>query len=505
METIQEFFPGYYRDSVALMKLSSQLARQDGIVSASAQMATAANIGLMVDSGLLATALAPRPNDLVIVIRSATAAQAQAALDFAEAALDEKKSGSAGAPGEPERSLAMAMAHEGGNFALISTPGEFAGAEALKALKLGLNVMMFSDNVPVGQEVMLKQYAAAHDLLVMGPDCGTAIVSGVPLAFANVIAPGGIGVIGASGTGIQQVTCLIDRWGAGISHALGTGGHDLSQEVGGLSMLSALKLLERDPATRVVVLISKPPAEAVARKVLAAAAAGGKPVVVCFLGSGPREPEGNLRFARTLEEAAVLAVALGGGREAEPVRRSPLETARLAALKARLSRGDLRALYTGGTFCYEAQVLLRDSLPGLSSNTPTQGVAPLADLWTSRGHTVLDLGDDEFTRGKPHPMIDPSLRNQRLVKEAADPRTSVILLDVVLGYGSHENPAAELVPVLAEAGQRRPDLVVVGFVCGTDKDPQGRRDQEARLAAAGMVLAESNAHAVEIVKTLLAP
>jgi succinyl-CoA synthetase alpha subunit len=508
METTQEFFPGCYRDSVALMMLSSRLSQREGVESASAQMATAANIDLMVQAGLLGQAVPPRPNDLWIVVRSQTPEQGREALAFAQAALVEKRSEGESARGEPPRSIEMALAESPeANVVLISTPGEYAGAEALKALKQGCNVMMFSDNVPVEQEVLLKTYASEHELLVMGPDCGTAILGGVPLAFANAVARGPVGVVGASGTGIQQVTSLIDRAGLGISHAIGTGGHDLSLEVGGLTMLSAMNLLERDPQTKVVVLLSKPPAEAVARHILAVAQTLTKPVVVCFLGAGPREPEGNLVFATTLENAAQAAARILGRAVPSREARSAADRLRVEPLRSRRVHGGvLRGLYTGGTFCYEAQVLLRDVLPGLSSNTPTSGVAKMADLWNSRGHTILDLGDDDFTRGRPHPMIDPATRNERLLKEARDPETAVLLFDVVLGYGSHDNPAGGLVAAIvqarAEAQQAGRDLAFVGFLCGTDRDPQGYRQQESDLANAGVLLAESNAHAAELIRAL---
>ena len=289
METIQQFFPNYYRDSVALMQLSAKTAALDGVIAASAQMATAANIQLMVDAKLLTEALPAKPNDLLVVIQAESKAAIDEALAFVTQTLNESSKSSASdgqAQAEAPRSLAMGVnVLPEANLALISTPGDFAGGEAMKALKLGLNVMMFSDNVPVEQEIELKKYARDHNLLVMGPDCGTAIIQSVPLAFANVVRAGKIGIVGASGTGIQQVSCLIDQLGEGISHAIGTGGHDLSEAVGGITMLSGLELLAEDSATDVIVLISKPPAESVAQKVIAAAKNVGKPVVINFLGA----------------------------------------------------------------------------------------------------------------------------------------------------------------------------------------------------------------------------
>ena len=307
----------------------------------------------------------------------------------------------------------------------------------------------------------------------MGPDCGTAILNGIPLGFANVVRRGAIGVVAASGTGLQQVTCLLDRLGAGVSQAIGTGGHDLSHEVGGITMLQSIEALAADPATRVIVLISKPPAADVATRVLEQACAAGKPVVVCFLGVDPKTVEsGDLKGAGTLEDAAYLAASLAG---AEPPKREPLKGLAKTP-KFAPTQKYIRGLYSGGTFCFEASLLLSQVLSPVYSNTPVGGTLRLDDVWRSKAHTLVDLGDDVFTRGRPHPMIDHRLRNERIAKEADDAETAVILLDVVLGYGSHMDPASEIVPAIEGARKRAAtagrEVAFVGFVCGTDRDPQ---------------------------------
>jgi succinyl-CoA synthetase alpha subunit len=367
----------------------------------------------------------------------------------------------------------------------------------MKALRLGLNVMLFSDNVSLADEVALKRAARERGLLVMGPDCGTAIIDGVALGFANAVRRGAIGVVGASGTGTQQLTCLVHQAGAGISQAIGTGGHDLHQDVGGISMLQGLDALARDAETKVIVLVSKPPAPAVAKAVLAAAVRARKPVVVTFIGAPTSEIRGrNLHPARTLEEAALVAVALASGRR--PKRPAPARM-RLPALRLSPKQRYLRGLYSGGTFCYEASALLGDALGSVWSNAPVDARMTLADPWTSRQHTLVDLGDDVFTRGRPHPMIDHRLRNERLLQEASDPEVAVVLLDVVLGYGAHPDPAAEMVPAIrkaqAIARKKRRTLAIVGFVCGTDDDPQGLERQEQALREAGVLLAASSSRA----------
>jgi succinyl-CoA synthetase alpha subunit len=502
MPTLHKVIPKEYRDSVALMQLSAALAKLPGITQASAVMGTENNLNLLRQAGLDIGAVSAGPSDLLIVVQG-DAPALQAALDEAQLRLSSQgQSEVSGAAAKMSaRSLAMAVAEDGdANLALISTPGEYAAAEALKALNLGLNVMLFSNNVSVPEEVMLKRVAREKDLIVMGPDCGTAIINGIPLAFANVVKRGSIGAVGASGTGLQEVTVLIDRFGGGITQAIGTGGHDLSTDVGGISMLKGLKDLAADPDTKVVTLISKPPAKQIANEILAKARASGKPVVVIFLGADAKSLTGaNIYGARTLEDAARAAVALAQGRKPEPVGEEVAMPAGLPKLAR--SQKYIRGLFSGGTFCFQATMLLQASLQ-VHSNTQVGSSLPLQDMWKSEGNTVVDLGDDVFTRGRPHPMIDYRLRTERIVHEAEDPELAVMLLDVVLGFGSNADPAAELGPALATARAvaekaGRP-FICVGHVCGTSGDPQGLARQSEALQAAGMLLADSNAQAVRL-------
>jgi FdrA protein len=506
MATAQKLFRNLYRDSVSLMQLSARLAGLEGMRHAHALMASQANLDLLRESGLPVGDLEAGPNDLLIVIEGEEGALADA-LAAAEAALTRTEPRSEGTYRRAlPRSIAMALGElPTASLALISTPGEYAAAEAWKALRLGLNVMLFSDNVALEDEIALKRHAQQHDLLVMGPDCGTAIVGGIPLGFANVVRRGEIGAVAASGTGLQQVTCLIDRLGKGISQAIGTGGHDLHARVGGITMLQGLEALSADPATQVIVLISKPPDPEVAARVLRAAERAGKPVVVNFLGADPATIRGsNLHAARTLEDAARIAVALVDGRLPGEARAEAEMDPPLAGEFGRLKPDQryLRGLYSGGTFCYEALLLLSEALGAVHSNTPLHPGCVLPDVWQSVGHTVIDLGDDQFTRGRPHPMIDQGLRNERILKEADDPEVAVILLDVVLGYGAHPDPAAEAVRAIRSAqvlaaGDGR-HVAFVATVCGTAADPQGLTHQEAALREAGVLLADSNAQAVRL-------
>ena len=495
-----------YKDSVALMRVAQRLLALPGVVNATLQMGNPANKDILSEAGLLCPAVKDAgPSDIMVVMQARSAAQCAAALAESKAQLAGTEKGSArlgsadqGTAATVARStLAQgAAARPGANLAQISVPGAYAAAEALKALKLGLNVFLFSDNVPLAQEVAIKQEATRRGLLVMGPDCGTAIIGGVPLGFANAVRRGSIGVVAASGTGLQEVTTQIHRMGGGVSHAIGTGGRDLYTEVGGATMLQGIALLAQDPGTRVIAIVSKPPAAEVAARVLAALQATGKPAVVLFLGSDDAAARGSqVRRAHTLVDCAAAAVKLAGiKRTAQAAYALPRRPA-----FAKTQRY-LRALYAGGTFTAEAQVLWARAGLKVWSNVALSDALSLPNpRQRSREHTALDLGDDAFTVGRPHPMIDQAARIERLLSEAADPSVCVVVLDVVIGWGAHADPAAELAPAIvrakAMARQGGRHLAVVGFVCGTEADPQQLSRQEATLRAAGMVLAGNSANA----------
>jgi FdrA protein len=504
MTTAHRVIPNAYKDSVALLAISSKLLALDGIQGASVVMATPANLENLVDAGL-ADGLTAGPSDLVVAVAGDDAATCEAALGAAAELLAERPADDGAAAAEqPPSSIRMAAMRDPSlSLALVSVPGDYAAAEALKAIGLGMSVMIFSDNVPVERELEIKRAADERDLIVMGPDCGTAIVNGIPLGFANVVRRGPIGVVGASGTGTQEVTARIHELGSGVSQAIGTGGHDLAEAIGGISMLRGMRWLEQDPGTKVVVLVSKPPHPTVAAAVLEQAAGMATPVVSIFLGADPEAATGAVVAAGSLAEAADLAVALAEGRPAERAgldigdqARAPLdEIVRGVAPRQRFVRG----IFSGGTFCFEAQLILRAQGLDAWSNTPVHGNAPLADIASSVEHTIIDMGDDQFTQGRPHPMIDPGLRDERLAREAADPTTAVLLVDVVLGYGSTMDPVSGLVEVLEHARSAALDdgrrLAAIVHVCGTSADPQGRADVIEQLRAGGALVAETNAEA----------
>ena len=503
MSTQSRRYPSLYKDSVALMTVSARIGAVPGIAAASAVMATATNVENLARAGL--GDFEARPNDLVVAVSGSDDACAEALrqadeLLAARPAAEGEARAEAAAP-----SLRNALARDPAiNLALVSVPGDYAAAEAMKALQLGLHVMLFSDNVPIEQELALKSCARDRGLLVMGPDCGTAIVNGMPLGFANAVRRGTIGVVGASGTGTQEVTARVHQLGEGVSQALGTGGHDLSAAIGGVSMLQGLRMLAADATTRVIVLVSKPPAPEVAARVLAAASAAAKPVVAVFLGQdGAAITRGNIRGADTLAQAADFAAALARGDQptaAPPVVAEDIRHVLDAATRKMASpQCHVRGVFCGGTFCYEAQLVHAAMGICASSNTPIAGNRALADAWRSEGDTFVDMGDDAFTQGRPHPMIDPSLRDARLRDEAADPATAVVLFDVVLGYGAADDPVSGLLGVIAaaraQAGAEGRAAAFIGHVCGTDLDPQDRAAIVADLKEAGVLVASSNAEA----------
>ena len=496
--------PNLYKDSVALMRVAEQLLALAGVRRATLVMGTSANKEMLAEAGLLAEAVTRAgPGDLIAAVDADSAEAANHALSEAERLLAAAAGVSAAAAETvPLRSLAMATARwPHAQLVQISVPGPYAGGEALKALKGGRHVFLFSDNVAFSEELFIKQYAAAKGLLVMGPDCGTAILDGVPLGFANVVRRGSIGLVGASGTGLQEVTSQIHHLGGGVSHAIGTGGRDVSAEVGGISMLQGLDLLAADGATKVIVVVSKPPSPEVAEKVLAKLAAGTKPAVVLFIGAGTGAGASNIEFVSTLQEAAAAAVRLAGSKPLAVDDRPAVRPPFVASQKY------IRALYSGGTFCYEAQTIWRKLGFTCWSNAPLDRTRKLVDSRISVEHSAVDLGEDEFTLGRPHPMIDPSLRIERLRREAADRSVAVILLDIVLGYGAHPDPAGAITPAIRDArlaaAKEGRSIAVLAFVCGTEDDPQRRSTQEQKLREAGVLVANGSTAAAHAAARLV--
>jgi FdrA protein len=560
--------PSDYHDSVTLMETARELSQLSGVADAAVVMATEANKGILQEAGMLLPEITTATaNDLVVVVRAASDATAKHALKVAEEHLARRpEAGGAGPAFQPRTIRGAVRATPEANLALISVAGQYAVAEAWEALRSGLHVLLFSDNVPIEDEVALKQYAVERGLLMMGPDCGTAIINGVALGFANVVPHGPIGIVAASGTGLQEISSLLAKLDVGITQGIGTGGRDLKEQVGGIMMLEGLKALQRDPETKVLLLVSKPPSPAIAERVLEQVRENHKPTVVCFLGGDPAAAAGGGAIpARTLQEVAYLAAAEVGGYEGPSA--DELIEQEIADLKAQavdlrrtLEPGQiyLRGLFSGGTLAAEALVVWEEILGDVRSNNLLEADVADADAQTvgsgrcvrsnnpleadvadrsgrfvrsnvavgtrnqgsqkpgfaektrflREGHCAVDLGEDEFTVGRPHPMIDNDLRIRRLMQEASDPEVAVIVLDVVLGYGAHPDPASELGPAIrqarARAAEGRRELIVVASVTGTEGDPQGLNRQVQALEEAGAIVCASNATAARLAGFIVA-
>jgi FdrA protein len=508
-----EIRTGVYYDSAFLMQLQRTLSELPGVEDAGVIMGTDSNKELLAHIHLVSPEVeAAKPDDLVSVVRADSEKSAAAALARVEDLLLNKKVASASKT-LPKSIDSAVEAKPNASWTLISVAGRYADIVANDALDLGQHVFLFSDNVSVEAEIELKKKSAEKGLLVMGPDCGTAIIRGMGLGFANKVKLGPIGMVAAAGTGLQQVSSRIAQLGSGMTYGIGTGGRDLSEKVGSATFSQGIDILARDDETKVIVLVSKPPAAMVADKVIKQAKKAPKPVVVCFIGRTPGKlQEGNLYFAGSLDSAAEMAVALAN----DPSGKLLKEVVEKAAIKKEIkvdiskftkSQKYLRGLFSGGTLAYEAQFILEDYLPKVVANAPLHKENKIANSLVSEKHTIIDLGEDEFTVGRLHPMMDNELRIRRFEEEAADPSVAVIMLDVVIGYGSHMDPAGELGSAVAKgiaaAEKAGRHLEVVAVVTGTEDDPQRLSDQIAKMKKAGAYVSTSNEEVVRYAGTLL--
>ncbi|HET6446110.1 MAG TPA: acyl-CoA synthetase FdrA [candidate division Zixibacteria bacterium] len=491
--TINEIRPGAYFDSVVLMQLQRELAQLPGVLDAGVVMATPANCELLTSSGFTFDTDA-RSDDLLIVVEAESEQIAHDALAQVDELMSRKRHTQS--EGFLPKSLQSAAGQlPDSSWVLVSVPGRYAAKVARDGLDINRNVFLYSDNVPLKDEIELKQYATDKDLLMMGPDCGTAIIHGVGFGFANHVRQGSIGLVGASGTGLQVITAEIHRLGAGISHAIGTGGRDLDIEVGALTALKGLNLLAGDDDTNVIVLVSKPPDPEVASRLLLAAWRCGKPVVINLIGHPPPARRlGPLHFASSLSDAASLAALLTQEGVVKGVNPS------ISHVPQGRKPGYVRGLMAGGTIAYEVAIGLQSVLGSLYSNLHIDGGRDLPDIWSSQGHAVLDLGDDTFTQGRLHPMMDNDYRIRRIKQETADEEVGVILFDLVLGEGAHPDPASELAPVIAEIQQEASQMNrVLEFVCiviGTEDDPQDLAHQIEQMTEVGAAVFQDIGEAI---------
>ncbi len=494
MKLYTEVLVSTYQDSVILMRISGQVRQHPGVREVALFMGTPANQALLQQAGLATEAArAAGPNDLIVTVQAESDEQAASAVAAIRELLQATRRQVESAAEFRPRSLASALRQlPGANLAAISLPGAYVRAEAMAALHRNLNLFIFSDNVPLEDEIALKQEAIARGLFCMGPDQGTAYLGGAGIGFANLVARGRIGCVSASGTGLQTVAARLDALGEGISHGIGVGGRDLSQAVGGAMTLFALDALAADPGTQAIVLISKPPHPSVLARIEAKLDAVRKPTVVCCIGSPPRVA-GRTVWVETLDQAADAAVALLAGQAFQPAVPSDAAAVRQALSHAGADAAGkiVLGLYTGGTLAYETSHLLSSA------------------CGAGHPHRVLDLGDDEYTVGRPHPMIDPAVRSAKILEAARDPQVGVLLVDLVLGQGAHENPAEPLAAAFAQAraiaaGDGRA-LACVASIVGTSRDPQDLQAQRATLEAAGIAVLATNPDAARCAAMLVAP
>ena len=508
-----------YYDSVFLMGVNKRLSQTPGVRQSAALMGSERNKQLLAQIGVSGSAIdAAQPNDLIVAVIAETPQTVDAVLAGLDQALQALEKS---APPSSLHTLEDGLRIKPhANLALISIPGEYAAREAMKALESGLNVFLFSSNVSLAEELELKRFTAERGLLVMGPDCGTSLIGGAGVGFANAVRRGTIGAIGPSGAGLQEFTCQVHHAGLGISHAIGAGSHDLSDEIGGITTLAALDALEADPQTEVIALIAKPPGAATLRRLIERVGTCAKPVVGCFLGArlDSVSEKGSITWARTIDEAALAVVRQCGAKgvrrqEASPPSILLTEQERARAAQARsmwaAEQRHLRGVFAGGTFVYQSQQILQEAGFTVYSNAPLDPVYQLEHPDKSQAHTIVDMGDDDYTLGKPHPMIDGAMRRERILAESRDPSLAVLLLDFILGYNAAMDPVGELLDAIIEARQaatrRGGALTVVASICGAEGDPQDLNLQATMLWEAGAIVFRSNALAALFCCELLKP
>lgn len=501
-----------YYDSVFLMGINNKIFAVDGVKNSAVLMGTENNKKLLSEIGLSDPQIDhATPNDLIVFLAAESEEIIRMILDDLDHWFE----------GEQDQSSELQLKTfedglsviPGANLVAISVPGEYAFREAKKALEKGVNVFLFSDNVPITEELALKQYADENGLLVMGPDCGTSLIDGVGIGFANKVRKGSIGVVGASGTGLQEFTSQVHNTGFGISHAIGTGSHDLSDDIGGITTLAALKALERDPNTKVIAIISKPPGLETMKQISDVVSSISKPVVGCFLGLNKDfiQEKQTIILARNIDETVLFTLdEIGEQNTGQGLGLSDEEKKLLEIEKNKLTSSQkyVRGVFAGGTFCYQAQQIFHDSGLEVYSNTPINKPWELSDPDTSKEHSMVDMGDDKYTVSAPHPMIDGTFRRKRILEESKDPEVAVLLIDIILGFNASKDPVGDIIDAIIEAKQlaenRGDHLCVVASICGTDEDFQDKVFQVETLERAGVIVFNSNAKTALFCVELLA-
>ncbi len=497
-----------YFDSVFLMSINKRLLNENGIIQSAVLMGTQGNKKLLADIQVSDLEIDQAgANDLVVAVIAETEKSAEDALDKLDRFME--RTGTVSKL-KQLRTLEQGLDEKpDANLVVISVPGEFAAREAKKALENNLHVFLFSSNVSVEDELSLKKTGCQKGLLVMGPDCGTSIINGKGIGFANSVRTGSIGVVGPSGTGLQEFTCLIHNMGFGISHAIGTGSRDLKDEIGGITTLMALDLLEKDTATRAVSIVSKPAGKKTLAALMARLKNFSKPVVACFLGmkDQPAAKGNSIHFAATIDEAAEKIIPLIGDGSVPKKVGVDQNLVKQEVRSYAKQQKYLRGLFAGGTFCYQSQQILQKAGITLYSNEPLGNASLLSNPDQSIGNTLVDMGDEYYTRGKPHPMIDGTMRSLRITREAADPETAILLLDFILGFNSSNDPVGETIEAILDARKntkmQNRHLTIIASLTGTEEDKQEMSTQSKLLKEASVIVTHSNAAAVSLCAAIL--
>ncbi|TYB83804.1 MAG: acyl-CoA synthetase FdrA [Kosmotoga sp.] len=497
---------GKYYDSVTLMLVAKELKKQTEINDATLNMATEANIHIMEDAGFVINQMNITPDDLLIGI-DCEGTNCDEYFDIAEKYLKDQPWREDTEVNEyrPKSISGAISLLQNANLSLISISGKYAANEAMKSLENNLNVMLYSNNVPLNDEIKLKNYAKKRNLLVMGPDCGTALIKGKGLGFCNECPVGPIGIVAASGTGLQEVMVQLSRRNVGVKHAIGTGGRDVKSEVGAISFLSGLDALADDDDIKVIIALGKPPSPDIRKLIINKLKEINKLGVVCFMGDKPENDEERIKYTTELEECAEVTSKLLSGGDCTQSRKKlskEIEDSINRYTSIHVKKGFLRGLFTGGTLCYEAQYIASKKLNGVHSNVPLNKKMKLKDSLNPVGHSFIDYGEDEFTQGRLHPMIDPAFRAEQIFKQSKDSEVAVILFDVMLGYGCASNPADDIIKSIKKAGtQTRP--VYIAYICGTKDDPQKLIIQRNKLENEGIIVCKSNARAAHLASSLV--
>ena len=492
----------FFRDSVQMMQFSQQLKDEQGVIDAAIVMSTVLNkntlknMNLLTEDGISAT-----ENDTLISINCQDENSLSNAIQKAEQLLT---SISAKAKNE-FTSLASALdTFSDANIASLSIPGQFVKEMATELINKQLNLFVFSDHVPLEDEIYLKNLALENNVLFMGPEAGTSILNGTVFGFGNRVRKGSIGIIGASGTGIQESSTMIDLFGEGISHGIGVGGRDLRNDIGGMMTMKAMEIFENDPNTKAVLLVSKPVDNYIRNKIINKINNFSKKnYVLCLIGDNENSVDtAKIKFSKSIQMSVLKILKLLDDnvykKTKDVVRNQINDSIKLSeSLSKDLNEGQkfIRGFFAGGTLCYESKIILEQMIGKIYSNLSSDDEYSIKGNVSSKENTLIDFGEEEFTSARPHPIIDPLLRRNRILEDANDPNVGVIIIDIICGINAAKNTMAfhaetikKAIEIAREQGRK---LSVFTYICGTENDVS--KNELKLLADSGAKLFTSNA------------